>query len=572
MNNDVDVAIIGGGPAGSTAGTLLRKYAPNLSVTIFERERFPRDHVGESQLPLIGRVLDEMGVWNAVEAANFPIKVGATYRWGTTDDLWDFDFIAGETLTDRGRPSRYEGVRRDTAFQVDRAKYDKILLDHAKRLGCKVREETAIREIIHVNDRVEALRLDNGEEIRPRYVIDGSGGAGIVRRALGVEISSPTSLRNIAIWRYWDNAEWAVKIGVGGTRVFVMSLGYGWIWFIPLGPTRTSVGLIVPAEYYKSSGERPEALYEKAMGEDPMIAGLLKNANAEPGLFTTKDWSFVADRTVGENWFLAGESAGFADPILAAGMTLAHQGAREAAYTIAALEQGREDPSWLRQSFDEVQRRRLSQHIRFADYWYRANANFTELKDYVSEIARDAGLELNGDQAFQWLGTGGFIEEDMEVAGLALLRMDQLHSISGKLSEKPVSSALDGYGLFLLRLSGAEEVKIARFEDGGVKQSVVLRRDGKVLPMNGLFGWLVDGLQHSPRLDVAIPYLARKMSQAGYPFDESVHARLTECLDAMIRDGWVKPKRSTEVPSVRHEMPMETAAIHQHVPDRGDGA
>ncbi|RYG39522.1 FAD-dependent oxidoreductase, partial [bacterium] len=251
MTNDIDVAIIGGGPAGSTAGTLLKKYAPNLRVSIFERENFPRDHVGESQLPPIGKVLDEMGVWEAIEAAGFPIKVGATYRWGTTDDLWDFNFVKEDALNDHQRPAKYEGVRTWTALQVDRARYDKILLDHARCMGVNVLEGTAVREIVRDGDRVEALRLEVGEEVRARYVIDASGGASLLRRAMGVGATIPTSLRNIAIWRYWDNAKWAVEVGVGGTRVYVMSLGYGWIWFIPLGPTRTSVGLIVPADYYK---------------------------------------------------------------------------------------------------------------------------------------------------------------------------------------------------------------------------------------------------------------------------------------------------------------------------------
>ncbi len=77
---DVDVAIIGGGPAGTTLATLLKKYRPQTSIAIFEREQFPREHVGESLLPPIGEILDEMGCWDAIEAANFPIKIGATYR------------------------------------------------------------------------------------------------------------------------------------------------------------------------------------------------------------------------------------------------------------------------------------------------------------------------------------------------------------------------------------------------------------------------------------------------------------------------------------------------------------
>lgn len=76
---EVDVAIIGGGPSGSTVSALLSKYNPDLSVMIIEKAKFPREHVGESQLPGISAILDEMGVWDKVEAANFPIKLGASF-------------------------------------------------------------------------------------------------------------------------------------------------------------------------------------------------------------------------------------------------------------------------------------------------------------------------------------------------------------------------------------------------------------------------------------------------------------------------------------------------------------
>jgi flavin-dependent dehydrogenase len=566
-----DVAIIGGGPSGSTCAGFLKKYRPETRVLVLEREAFPRDHIGESQLPLIGRVLDELGVWDKVEAAGFPIKIGGTYRWGTTDDLWDFDFLPYGQFDDAPRPGKYEGQRARTAFQVDRSVYDKILLDHAAELGAEVRYETAVREVRRKGDRVDGLTLADGTLVKAKWYVDATGHSGMLRRAMGVSVEEPSSLKNVAAWDYWRNAEWAVSLGVGGTRIQILSLGYGWIWFIPIGPDRTSIGFVCPAEHYRRSGASMEELYLKALSEEPRLQRLIQNATREDRFTTTKDWSFVAERMAGPNWLLVGEAAGFADPILSAGMTLAHAGAREAAFLIMEAERGG-NVAWMADSYTRRNDRRIRQHIRFADYWYRANANFTDLKDYVSEIAHDAGLELNGDQAFQWLGTGGFIEEDMEVAGLALLRLDQLHSITGRLSDAPATSALDGYSLFLPRVSNAEKVTVARFENGGVRPYPVLRRDGKVLPLEGLFGWVLEGLQHSPRLDVAMPYLKRRMTEAGYEFDTQLHARLTECLEAMIRDGWVRPKRSAEVPAVQHAMPMETAAIHTHIPDRADGS
>lgn len=542
MIPEVDVAIVGGGPAGSTAGTLLKKYAPHLAVAIYERETFPRDHVGESQLPPIGQILREMGVWDAVERAGFPVKVGATYRWGTTDDHWDFDFVPQGSLRNHARPARYAGLRERTAFQVDRARFDKILLDHARQMGCKVREGASVREVVREGDRIVALRLEDGEEVRARYVIDASGGAGIVRRAMEVGTTTPTSLKNIAIWRYWNNAEWSEEIGVGGTRVYVMSLGYGWIWFIPLGPTRTSVGLIVPAAYYKASGERPEALYARAMGEDPTIAGYLANATAEPDLFTTKDWSFLAERTVGENWFLAGESAGFADPILAAGMTLAHQQAREAAYTILALEEGHEDAAWLKAVYDDGGRKRLWQHIRFADYWYSANAQFTDLKEFTREIARDAGLELDADAAFQWLGTGGFATENVGATSLSTYDIRALKKLTGRFSGQESRWAIESAGTFRLDTEGARKISVPLYRDGRIERIRCLERDGKRWPLVGVYhaahsalkwgGTEPDSFQKN--LEVV-----RAASYVGVDPQEFRNAGL-QTLEALVAEGWVR--------------------------------
>ncbi|MEM7519327.1 MAG: tryptophan 7-halogenase, partial [Planctomycetota bacterium] len=231
---EYDVAIIGGGPTGTTTGTLLRKYNPELRVVILEREKFPRDHIGESQLPTIGQVLNEMGVWDKVEAAGFPVKIGASYTWGRNHDRWNFDFLPIEHWADQPRPAGFRGRRQQTAFQVDRAIYDNILLRHAEECGCEVREETRVKEVLHTEDHIDGLQLDTGETVVARHYVDGSGSASILRKALGVGTWAPSELSNVAFWDYWEDADWAVEIGASATRIQIRSLPYGWIWFIPI--------------------------------------------------------------------------------------------------------------------------------------------------------------------------------------------------------------------------------------------------------------------------------------------------------------------------------------------------
>jgi len=555
-----DVAIIGGGPAASTCGGLLRKYQPDIKVGIFERETFPRDHVGESQLPIISEVLDELGVWDKIEAADFPVKIGATYRWGNSNDLWDFNFLLNAEFKEEKRPAKYAGQRFDTAFQVDRSIYDKILLDHSRELGCDVFENCAVREIKKAGDRVSGLVLENGETVQARYYIDASGHSGLLRRAMGIGIEEPSNLRNIAIWDYWQNAEWAVNIGIGGTRIQVMSIGYGWLWFIPLSPTRTSIGLVCPADYYKNCGLKPEELLLKAIADEPRIGALTAKGTREGKLSTTKDWSFVAERMAGENWLLIGEAAGFADPILSAGLSLAHISAREAAFSIMEADRGA-NKAWLFGQYEKRNRRKVLQHIMFADYWYTANAHFTELRAYVSEIAKGVGLDLDAESAFRWLSTGGFVEADMVVGGIALFSLDGMHLIAKRLSEKPPESMTDGHSLFILNLKGAELTDIGYYKAGRVMRLPAYRRDEKILPLEGMFGRLVEGLQYSPSLDRAVALIQESLATDGLEYDAGFHSQMVQCLEAMARDGWVKCKKYEGATPIRVDFNTDNGFI-----------
>ncbi|NOG92008.1 MAG: NAD(P)-binding protein [Armatimonadetes bacterium] len=563
---DCDVAIIGGGPAGSTAGCLLRKYAPNLRVTIFERERFPREHVGESQLPPISKVLDEMGAWDAVERAGFPIKIGATYRWGNSDKLWDFEFMPVKDYRDEPRPGRYEGQRTQLAFQVDRAIYDHILLQHAQSCGCEVHEGTKVASVKVNGDRVECLVLEDGTEVRARYYLDGSGNAGIMRRALGVEIDAPTKLRNVAFWDYWENAEWAVRFPQSATRVLVLSIGAGWIWYIPLSPTRTSIGFICPADYYKDSKRSPEEIYAWALSQEPLVSDLTKNAQREGVVRATKDWSFIAQRMCGPNWFLIGEAAGFADPILAAGLTLTHTSAREAAYTILELERGDLDSDWLRDQYHEIQVRRIGQHIRFADFWYSANGIFTDLQEYTTEIAKDAGLTLTPQKAFQWLGTGGFTDDVLGQVGIGGLDLAGARQVSQIFFAADFQWKLDEVNELRLNVDGAERTDIPVFRDGRIEVVPCWVRQGKRLPVTGLFAVMLSCVEKHKNIVDILKEASRALTGRQNIGAESFTVKqAVQVLEVMLGEGWIRGKLDPNKPRLQIGSPREGEQIHANV-------
>lgn len=537
-----DVAIIGGGPGGSTLGTLLRKYDPDKRILIVEKEKFPRDHVGESQLPGISMVLNEMGAWDKVEAANFPVKIGATFRWGKTPELWDFDFLPSKNYQDEPRPGKYQGQRLFTAFQVDRSIYDTILLRHAQELGCEVREQTQVTKIRRQGDRVTGFELSSGEVVTAKHYVDASGHIGVMRRAMGVDSEIPTRLQNIAMWYYWQNAEWATHIGVGGTRIQVMSVPNGWLWFIPLGPTRTSLGFVCPQEYYKQSGKTPEQLYEDALAHEPRITALLKNATNEGELHTTKDWSFVSQRTYGENWWLVGESAGFADPILSAGLTLTHSGARELAYIILAIDRGEHDPKWLKTHYDFTQRARVGQHIRFADYWYAVNGQLVDLRAHCQQIAADAGLKLSAEQAWRWLAQGGFSHDVLDQAAIGSFDVASMKHLTQMFSDAPARWQLSEVNVLKLNLEGAKEETVPAFRNGKIVSVRAYTRDQARLPMVGLYHLVVEVLRRSSDIETIYNNIV-SACKAQLPPAQAAGAvkQAVQVIEVLLNQGFITP-------------------------------
>ena len=561
-----DVVIVGGGPSGSTCGAFLKKYAPELKVGIFEREVFPRDHVGESLLPAVCKVLEELGAWNKVEAANFPIKIGATYRWGATKDLWDFEFLPGAHYKDTPRPATFDGQRAQTAFQVDRAVFDKILLDHAKELGCEVTEGVRILEVKKAGDSVTELVLSNGETVTSKHYVDGSGVSGIIRKEFDVPVEYPTNLKNIAIWDYWQDADWAVNIGEEGTRIVVMSLGYGWIWYIPISATRTSVGFVVPLEYYKASGLKPDEIYRKALADEPFITELLSNAKCEENLSTTNDWSYIAERLSGENWFMVGDTCGFADPILSAGLTLAMMGARQVAYSIIAIEKGDHSKQWLRDFYNESHRARIRQHVLFADFWYTSNGQFTDLIDYTAEIAGKAGLRMTPDEAFRWLGTGGFTHEDQTQPHVGAFGIQAIQVVNQKFTQQKVVWKVATNNIFKLNLEGAEEQEIPILFEGKIWPRKSFKRDGKMLPKYGVFDIVQLLLAKESEIVPAIERLRLFfMTNKIYPTIETGVQMAMVTLETMISDGWVTAEYDPGLPLFPFEIPEEGASIHRNI-------
>ncbi len=555
------MAIIGGGPAGSTCGTLLRKYDSSLRVVILEKERFPRDHVGESQLPLISHILHEMGTWEKVEGAGFPVKLGATYRWGHNKDLWDFGFMPFDEFRDEPRPAPFSGQRRRTAFHVERSIYDHILLDHAASMGCEVRQGVLVSEVRRDGDRVTGLALDGGGVIEARHYVDASGIPAILARAMGVPIDCPTALRNVAFWGHWTGLPWAVRIGADGTRILVLTIGCGWLWCIPVSKDRTSIGFVCPASYYKSCGKTPEELYQWAVKQEPLLRELTSGPGAQfdGKLRAVRDWSSIADRCAGDNWFLVGDAAGFGDPILSAGLMLSHASARETAYTILEMDRGAKGQSefegaWLKSFYTSLVRKRVGQHIRFAEYWYAQNGQFTDLEDYTSEIARMSGMSLSPKEAFRWMSNGGFSHDVLGRAGLGGVDFAMVMHLAGELQgDRDFTWRISGFNEFFLNLQGggAREEAAPIMWEGRIRREKCLLRGDKMLPLFGTYKLMIDTLSKFSLIQDIRAEVIRRLTKNGTPPTEHQVIEIMQALEVMLLDGWAWGKHNMSKPRMK---------------------
>jgi hypothetical protein len=330
-----------------------------------------------------------------------------------------------------------------------------------------------------------------------------------------------------------------------------MSLDWGWLWFIPITPSRTSIGLVLPAAYYKSSGKTVEQIYFDAIASEPLISRLISTATPEPEITATKDWNFLSKRLVGENWFLAGDSCGFADPILSAGMTLAHTSARKVAFTILELFRGEQDPAWLKFQYEDGHQTQIRHHMQFADFWYSSNGQFTDLKDYCAEIAETAGITLDPESAFRWLATGGFTIDEPGVAAALTYRVSGLKLVAVQLGGSLPEWELGKTNLWRLNLADAKEGTFVRYLNGRVVPVPCLRRGSKILPIVDVFKHLLNALRRNADSIMILEDCVNSMIREDGVEPQEAALLTIEAIESLILEGWIKGRVVPSRPFVK---------------------
>jgi hypothetical protein len=292
----------------------------------------------------------------------------------------------------------------------------------------------------------------------------------------------------------------------------------------------------------------------------------MKNAVPENKLQTTSDWSYLASVHCGANWFLAGESGGFADPILSAGLTMTHVAAREAAFTILEDLNGG-DREWLRQHYSSRQSKRILSHIRFADYWYSANGQFTDLKDYTASIAREAGLDLDPERAWWWLAQGGFIDDEFG-ATAGSFELPLVRALGEFVGSLPRDWCISGKNVLRANLENAEKEYRPRYFNGRVQRIPAWVRDGRIWPLFGAGEFWHSTLGTDPSASEVALALRGYTERVGGDARTSAY-RLLVFLEALVADGWVTARYDPGQPDIATMSSINV--LHAHV-DAGQEA
>jgi flavin-dependent dehydrogenase len=315
-----DVIVIGGGPAGSTAATLLSRQ--NHKVLLLEREKFPREHVGESLLPFCYCLLDELGVVDQIKK-NFVRKPGVRFidRDGNISTTWCFDHvIKDETYL---------------SFQVIRGDFDNILLRNAEKNGAEVREETRVIEAdLSAGDSVTVTSMDlAGKKSvhRARFLVDASGRDAFIGTKHGWR-KSREELDRTAIWNHWGNVKLKGGLEEGLSIIIYMGEAQkGWIWVFPIGENRITAGFVAQNSYLRDQQHKltkagsKDWKYDLCMQEllnSKFVRELLEGSKMLLPMLINGNYSYEVKNHYGSNYAMIGDARGFIDPIFSSGVFL----------------------------------------------------------------------------------------------------------------------------------------------------------------------------------------------------------------------------------------------------------
>jgi flavin-dependent dehydrogenase len=320
VQNAYDVVVIGGGPGGATIATFLARAG--LHVMVFERERFPRFHIGESLLPANLPIFDRLGCHDVLRSARFLTKPGATF----------YDECEGRgrsTFTFAATP-----FQPAFAYNVVRAEFDALLLQHAATAGAIVRHAYTVEHAhIRPDKVVIEVRDPQGDMVQTsaQVLVDASGRTTVLGSQWGKRQPLP-GLGRVAMFAHFRGTRRDETIPTGNIRIHLVP--DGWLWWIPFADATDSIGCVLHAKVAKERQGSVTALFDLVIDSAPHLAKGLEGAQRLTPVRTAANFSYRTSPAVGNRYLAIGDAAGFVDPVFSTGVFLAMHSAEMAAEAI----------------------------------------------------------------------------------------------------------------------------------------------------------------------------------------------------------------------------------------------
>ncbi|MCB1063568.1 MAG: tryptophan 7-halogenase [Verrucomicrobiae bacterium] len=353
-----DAIIVGGGPAGATAAWFLAKAGKRALV--IEKETFPRFHIGESLLPYNLPLFEEMGLMPALRGAGFMEKYGAQFVLPDGSQRAEIEFGKGR-FTDQ-----------PMSYQVERSKFDDILLRHAEAAGVEVREGMSVKDFQIEEGTGVTVTAQNGgppEDFRAKFLIDASGTANLTGNREGLK-EGYGNHRKFAIYGHFTGIPLPEDSRKRGD-ILIYRLKDAWFWFIPLSDDKVSLGMVVDRSVLQSRDLTPEERFGETVARCPELRDRLARAERVGPLRTIADFTYHNRRFVSPHLVRIGDAAGFLDPIFSSGVFLAMQTGKSGAVEVAAaIDQNLAITPGLRR-YEKRTRRYLRTYFEMIENFYR---------------------------------------------------------------------------------------------------------------------------------------------------------------------------------------------------------
>ncbi len=349
LSGEYDVIVVGGGPAGTTTATLIAQHGHR--VALFERDHFPRFHIGESLIPQTYEVLKRLNMLDKMKSSHFIKKYSVQF------------------VTDKGRLSEpfyfcdHKPHESSQTWQVRRSEFDKLMLDNARQHGVEVYEGARVHEFLMDGQRASGVKVSRSEEsgvedIHAKVVVDATGQQSMLLGKLGLREWDP-ELKKGALWTYWKGAYRDTGHDEGATVVMQIQGKQAWFWYIPLHDDIVSVGVVGAHDYlFRNRGTTDfEEIYFQEVAKCPGLQPRIENAERCDIFRAQKEYSYRSRQAAGDGWVLVGDAYGFLDPLYSSGVLLALKSGQMAADAIveglakndvSAAQLGQWEPEFVR--------------------------------------------------------------------------------------------------------------------------------------------------------------------------------------------------------------------------------